>query len=57
MENLEQIGLDVDIEKLKVMNQDIFKNNVKEAVYKAAFKYLLSKTSGHTKMPLKLIFC
>ena len=50
MENVEHLGLDVDIDILNGMNQEKFKKNVKHAVYKAAFNYLLSKARGHSKM-------
>ena len=50
MENIENIGLNIDLTKVKEQNQEKFKNNVKSYIHKAAFKYLLLKASDHSKM-------
>ena len=49
-ENLEEIGLDIDIDKMIGMNQDKFKKIVKSAIQKAGLSYLLLKASSHSKM-------
>ena len=51
-EDIKNIGMDVDIDKLRKVKKYKFKKNVKKYVYKAAFEYLLLKAlpTNHSKM-------
>jgi hypothetical protein len=49
-ENLEEMGLDIDIEKIKGENKKKIKNMVKSSIHKTGWTYLLLKASSHSKM-------
>ena len=49
-DDLNDLDMDIDVNKLKHISKEAFKKEVQNKITKAAFKYLMDKAKSHSKM-------